>query len=190
LFSLSHGTNDAQKTMGIIVLALVSNGNLSEGADVPTWVILSAATAIALGTYVGGWRIIKTMGSRIIKMDPAQGFTAQTVGACVILSASHAGFPLSTTHVMTGGIMGAGAAKRLSAVRWGVAGNIVVAWVLTLPCAAIVGGLVYAVTHVFGDGAVGPVVVAAAGVVFTIYVFVRRLQQGAAITTTAEGTSS
>ena len=124
LFSLSHGTNDAQKTMGIIVLALVSNGNLKEGADVPTWVVLSAATAIALGTYVGGWRIIKTMGSRIIKMDPAQGFASQTVGACVILSASHAGFPLSTTHVMTGGIMGAGAAKRLSAVRWGVAGNI------------------------------------------------------------------
>ena len=90
----------------------------------PTWVVLSAATAIALGTYVGGWRIIKTMGSRIIKMDPAQGFAAQGVGAAVILSASHAGFPLSTTHVMTGAIMGAGAAKRLSAVRWGVAGNI------------------------------------------------------------------
>ena len=133
LFSLSHGTNDAQKTMGIIFLALVANGNLSDGADVPTWVVLSAATAIALGTYVGGWRIIRTMGSRIIKMDPAQGFAAQSVGAAVILSASHVGFPLSTTHVMSGAIMGAGAAKRLSAVRWGVAGNIAVAWVLTLP---------------------------------------------------------
>ena len=139
LFSLSHGTNDAQKTMGIMFLALVANGNLQAGDDVPTWVIVSAATAIAAGTYVGGWRIIRTMGSRIIKMDPAQGFAAQGVGAAVILSASHVGFPLSTTHVMSGGIMGAGAAKRFSAVRWGVAGNIVVAWVLTLPAAAIVG---------------------------------------------------
>ena len=139
LFSLSHGTNDAQKTMGIIFLALVANGNLSADADIPTWVIVSSATAIALGTYFGGWRIVRTMGSRIIKMDPAQGFAAQGAGAAVILSASHVGFPLSTTHVMSGAIMGAGAAKRLSAVRWGVAGNIFVAWVLTLPCSAAVG---------------------------------------------------
>src|ERR687894_1086873 len=136
LLALSHGMNDAQKTMGIIVLALVANGNLAAGADVPTWVIVSAAGAIALGTYVGGWRIIRTMGSRIIKMDPAQGFAAQSVGATVILAASHVGFPLSTTHVISGSIMGAGAAKRVSAVRWGVAGNIVAAWVLTLPAAA------------------------------------------------------
>src|ERR687886_574904 len=140
LLSLSHGTNDAQKTMGIIFLALVANGNLQPDADIPDWVIVSAATAIALGTYVGGWRIIRTMGSRIIKMDPAQGFAAQGAGAAVILSSSHVGFPLSTTHVANGGIMGAGAAKRLSAVRWGVAGNIVVAWVLTLPAAALVRG--------------------------------------------------
>src|SRR5215210_1541342 len=98
LFSLSHGTNDAQKTMGILFLALVANGNLSADDDIPAWVVVSAATAIALGTYVGGWRIIKTMGSRIIKMDPAQGFSAQGSGAAVILAASHAGFPLSTTH--------------------------------------------------------------------------------------------
>ena len=143
LFSLSHGTNDAQKTMGIIFLALVANGNLSSSADVPVWVIVSSATAIALGTYVGGWRIIRTMGSRIIKMDPAQGFAAQGVGAAVILSASHVGFPLSTTHVISGGIMGAGAAKRVSAVRWGVAGNIVVAWVLTIPAAAVVAAVLY-----------------------------------------------
>ena len=102
LFSLSHGTNDAQKTMGIIFLALVANGNLSADADIPTWVIVSSATAIALGTYFGGWRIVRTMGSRIIKMDPAQGFAAQGVGAAVILAASHVGFPLSTTHVMSG----------------------------------------------------------------------------------------
>jgi PiT family inorganic phosphate transporter len=159
LFSLAHGTNDAQKTMGIIFLALVANGNLPESAGVPTWVIVSSATAIAAGTYAGGWRIIRTMGSRIIKMDPAQGFAAQTVGAAVILSASHVGFPLSTTHVMSGAIMGAGAAKRLSAVRWGVAGNIVVAWILTLPCSAAVGALTYGVVRMFGTGSVGPLVV-------------------------------
>jgi PiT family inorganic phosphate transporter len=162
LFSLSHGTNDAQKTMGIMFLALVASGNLQPTDDVPTWVIVSAATAIAAGTYVGGWRIIRTMGSRIIKMDPAQGFAAQGVGAAVILSASHVGFPLSTTHVMSGGIMGAGAAKRFSAVRWGVAGNIVVAWVLTLPAAAVVGGATYGITRLFGTGPAGPMVVSVA----------------------------
>ena len=159
LFSLSHGTNDAQKTMGIIFLALVANGNLPGDADIPTWVVVSSATAIALGTYIGGWRIVRTMGSRIIKMDPPQGFAAQSVGAAVILSASHVGFPLSTTHVMSGAIMGAGAAKRLSAVRWGVAGNIFAAWILTLPCSAAVGALTYGVVRIFGTGSAGPVVV-------------------------------
>src|SRR5207237_5064992 len=126
LFSFAHGTNDAQKTMGVIVLALIAHGDFTEAHfHVPTWVKVSAATAIALGTYAGGWRIIRTMGSRIIKMDAAQGFSAQGSGAAVILAASHVGFPLSTTHVISGGVMGAGAAKRLSAVRWGVAGNIV-----------------------------------------------------------------
>jgi inorganic phosphate transporter, PiT family len=185
LFSLSHGTNDAQKTMGIIFLALVANGNLSDSADVPTWVVLSAATAIALGTYVGGWRIIRTMGSRIIKMDPAQGFAAQGAGAAVILSASHVGFPLSTTHVISGAIMGAGAAKRVSAVRWGVAGNIVGAWVLTLPAAAAVGGLTYAVVALFGSHEAGPVVVAVFLLVLLTAAFVRRLATGR--TLTAEG---
>ncbi|WP_028059705.1 inorganic phosphate transporter [Candidatus Solirubrobacter pratensis] len=159
LFSLSHGTNDAQKTMGIIFLALVANGNLASDAGVPAWVVVASASAIAAGTYAGGWRIIRTMGSRIIKMDPAQGFASQTVGAAVILSASHVGFPLSTTHVMSGAIMGAGAAKRISAVRWGVAGNIVVAWILTLPCSAAVGALTYGVVRIFGTGSAGPVVV-------------------------------
>ena len=185
LFSLSHGTNDAQKTMGILFLALVANGNLNADDDIPAWVVVSAATAIALGTYVGGWRIIKTMGSRIIKMDPAQGFSAQGSGAAVILAASHAGFPLSTTHVISGAIMGAGAAKRISAVRWGVAGNIVVAWVLTLPAAAIVGGVTYGVTQLFGDGAAGPVVVAAGLVAALVWVLARRLAGGR--TLTAEG---
>jgi inorganic phosphate transporter, PiT family len=185
LFSLSHGTNDAQKTMGIIFLALVANGNLSDSADVPTWVVLSSASAIALGTYVGGWRIIRTMGSRIIKMDPAQGFVAQSTGAAVILSASHVGFPLSTTHVMSGGIMGAGAAKRLSAVRWGVAGNIAVAWVLTLPAAAAVGGLTYAVVALFGAHKAGPVIVSLLLLSLLTAAFVRRLAGGR--TLTAEG---
>jgi PiT family inorganic phosphate transporter len=176
--------------MGIITLALIANGNLGPEAGVPTWVVVSAATAIALGTYLGGWRIIKTMGSRIIKMDPAQGFAAQGAGAATILAATHFGYPLSTTHVISGGVMGAGAAKRLSAVRWGVAGNIVIAWLLTLPCAAAVGALVYGITRLFGGGAAGPVVVAGAGIALTVWVFVRRLQHGAAITTTAEGARS
>jgi len=185
LFSLSHGTNDAQKTMGIIFLALVANGNLQPNDDVPTWVVLSAASAIALGTYVGGWRIIKTMGSRIIKMDPAQGFSSQAAGAAVILSASHVGFPLSTTHVSSGAIMGAGAAKRVSAVRWGVASNIVVAWVLTLPASAAVGALTYGITQLFGNGAAGPVVVSSALLLVLIYVFGRRVITGRTLTAEA-----
>jgi inorganic phosphate transporter, PiT family len=143
LLALGHGTNDAQKTMGVITLALIANGSLSESADVPFWVVVSAATAIALGTYTGGWRIIRTMGSRILKMDTAQGFSAQGAGAAVILTSSHFGFPLSTTQVISGGIMGAGAGKKLSAVRWGVAGNIVVAWVLTIPAAGLVAAGLY-----------------------------------------------
>jgi PiT family inorganic phosphate transporter len=185
MFSLAHGTNDAQKTMGILFLALVANGNLSADADIPTWVVVSAATAIAAGTYVGGWRIIRTMGSRIIKMDPAQGFAAQGVGAAVILSATHVGFPLSTTHVANGGIMGAGAAKRVSAVRWGIAGNIVVAWVLTLPASALVGALTYEVVHVFGSGAAGPIVVSVALLVALTVAMARRVGSGQ--TLTAEG---
>jgi PiT family inorganic phosphate transporter len=177
LFSLAHGTNDAQKTMGIIALALTANGSLSQGADPPLWVIVSAATAIALGTYVGGWRIIKTMGSRIHKMDPPQGFSAQAGGAAVILAASHFGYPLSTTHTISGGVVGAGAAKRLSAVRWGVAGNIAIAWVLTLPAAALVGGVTYGITRLFGTGAQGPVVVTAAIVVLTTGLFARRARE-------------
>jgi inorganic phosphate transporter, PiT family len=187
MLALAHGTNDAQKTMGVITLALIANGNLGKSASVPTWVVVTAATAIALGTYVGGWRIIKTMGSRIIKMDSAQGFAAQGSGAAVILAASHFGYPLSTTHVISGGVMGAGAAKRLSAVRWGVAGNIVAAWVLTLPSAAIVGGAVYGITRIFGGGAAGPLVVAAAGLALTVLVFVRRAQQAALTTSRAGG---
>jgi inorganic phosphate transporter, PiT family len=178
MFSLAHGTNDAQKTMGIITLALIAHGDLSaDKFDVPFWVIASSATAIALGTYTGGWRIIRTMGSRIIKMDPAQGFSAQGAGAAVVLTASHLGFPLSTTHVISGGIMGAGAAKRLSAVRWGLAGNIVIAWVLTLPAAALIGAVVYGISSVFGSGALGPLVVALSLLAVMIAIFARRFAQ-------------
>ena len=157
LLSLAHGTNDAQKTMGVITLALVAHGSLSaSNVQVPAWVVVTSATAIALGTYAGGWRIIRTVGTRIIKMDPAQGLAAQTSGAAVILVSSHFGYPLSSTHVISGGVMGAGAAKRLSAVRWGVAGNIAAAWIVTLPAAGLFGAIAYGLASVFGNGALGP----------------------------------
>jgi PiT family inorganic phosphate transporter len=181
LLALAHGTNDAQKTMGVITLALIANGTLAAGSDPPFWVIFSAATAIALGTYSGGWRIIKTTGTRIIKMDAAQGFSAQGAGAAVILASTHYGFPLSTTHVINGGVMGAGAGKRLSAVRWGVAGNIFVAWLLTLPAAAAIGALTYGVTQIFGTGAVGPLVVTVIALGMIAVAFARRAQQGAPV---------
>ena len=181
LLALAHGTNDAQKTMGVITLALIANGNLAADADPPTWVIVSAATAIALGTYSGGWRIIRTMGTRIIKMDAAQGFSAQGAGAAVILASTHYGFPLSTTQVISGGVMGAGAGKRLSAVRWGVAGNIVTAWLLTLPAAASIGALAYGVTRIFGTGSLGPAIVTAIGLALVAAAFARRIRQGAPV---------
>jgi inorganic phosphate transporter, PiT family len=175
--ALAHGSNDAQKTMGVIVLALVANGTIAaDDIHVPTWVVVSAATAIALGTYAGGWRIIRTMGSRIHKMDSAQGFAAQGAGATVILAASEVGYPLSTTHTISGAVIGSGAAKRLSAVRWGVAGNIVIAWVLTLPAAAAMGALTYGVTRAFGTGAAGPAVVSALILALGALLFVRRAQ--------------
>jgi PiT family inorganic phosphate transporter len=181
LLALAHGTNDAQKTMGVITLALIANGTLGAEADPPTWVIVASATAIALGTYSGGWRIIKTTGTRIIKMDAAQGFSAQGAGAAVILASTHFGFPLSTTHVINGGVMGSGAAKRLSAVRWGVAGNIFVAWLLTLPMAALIGGLTYGFTRIFGTGALGPVLVTLMALSLVAVAFSRRARQGAPV---------
>jgi PiT family inorganic phosphate transporter len=186
MFSLAHGTNDAQKTMGIITLALIAHGNISaDDFHVPTWVIVSSATAIALGTYIGGWRIIRTMGTRIIKMDPAQGFSAQGSGAAVVLAASHLGYPLSTTHVISGAVMGAGAAKRLSAVRWGIAGNIAIAWVLTLPGAAIIGGLAYAISSLFGSGALGPLVVSVSILGVVLAFLGRRVARGQVLTADA-----
>jgi PiT family inorganic phosphate transporter len=181
LLALAQGTNDAQKTMGVITLALIANGTLGAGSDPPTWVVVSAASAIALGTYSGGWRIIKTMGTRIIKMDAAQGFSAQGAGAAVILASSHFGFPLSTTQVISGAVMGAGAGKRVSAVRWGVAGNIVVGWILTLPAAASIGAAIYGICSLFGDGAAGPLIVAVIGLGLIIVAFARRLRAGSPV---------
>ncbi|MDN5557929.1 MAG: inorganic phosphate transporter [Ruaniaceae bacterium] len=145
--ALGHGLQDAQKTMGVIVLALVAAG-LHEGTEIPLWVKLAAATAISAGTYSGGWRIMRTLGRKIIELDPARGFVAETVAATVLYSTAfiwHA--PISTTHTITSAILGVGSTKRFSAVRWGVAGNIVVGWFLTLPAAALVGAFVYWLGH-------------------------------------------
>jgi PiT family inorganic phosphate transporter len=145
--SFGHGTQDAQKTMGVIALTLVVSGHLGSNADIPFWVIISAAGAIALGTYSGGWRIMRTLGRRIISLTPASGFSAQTVASVVMLGNAHYGLPVSTTHVISSSIMGVGATRRFSAVRWGVAGNIVMAWILTIPAAAAVAALVWVILH-------------------------------------------
>ncbi len=145
--AFTHGTNDAQKTMGIIALALIASGHLGPDSDPPFWVIVSAALAMGLGTYAGGWRIIKTLGTRIAKLDPPQGFAAQTACASILWTTAHYGFPVSTTHTISGCVMGAGASRGLSAVRWGVAGTIVAAWVMTIPCAAAVGAVMELVTR-------------------------------------------
>ena len=147
LVAIAHGMNDAQKTMGVIWLALITSGHLSGSAPIPTWVILVAALSISLGTYIGGWRIIRTLGTRIIHLDPIHGFAAETASAGVIFTASHFGYPISTTHTITASIMGSGATGGLSAVKWGVAGNIVWAWVLTIPAAAAVAAGVYFLIH-------------------------------------------
>ncbi|NNN34771.1 inorganic phosphate transporter [Streptomyces sp. S3(2020)] len=150
LVSLAHGTNDAQKTMGIITLALVAGGAVAPDSDPPTWVILSAGLAIALGTYLGGWRIIRTMGKGLTDLQPQQGFAAQTSAATVILASSHLGFSLSTTHSVSGAVMGAGLGRKGGVVRWSTATRMFVAWGLTLPAAALVGALAETVCD-FGD---------------------------------------
>ena len=146
--AFSHGSNDAQKTMGIMTLALFTAGVIPT-TDVPLWVILVAATAISLGTAAGGWRIIRTMGQKVVKLDPVHGFAAETTAATIIFGASNLGMPVSTTHVISSGIMGVGASDRLSAVRWGVAGNIVTAWVLTIPASGLMAALAFVVLDQF-----------------------------------------
>jgi PiT family inorganic phosphate transporter len=148
LYSLGHGTNDAQKTMGVITGLLVTAGVLST-FEVPYWVILMSHFAIALGTLFGGWRIVKTMGQKITKLKPSGGFCAETAGGITLLITAWAGIPVSTTHTITGAIMGVGATKRLSGVRWGIAGNIIIAWMLTIPASALVGAICYFLTSLF-----------------------------------------
>ena len=149
LYSLGHGGNDAQKTMGIIAVLLFSQGYLGSDFYVPFWVVISCQSAMALGTLFGGWRIVHTMGSKITRLNPMQGFCAETGGALTLFGATWLGIPVSTTHTITGAIIGVGAARRVSAVRWGLAGNIVIAWFLTLPAAAIISALTYFVTSLF-----------------------------------------
>jgi len=139
MVSLAHGTNDAQKTMGVITLALIANGSLPSGSQAPFWVILSCALAISIGTYTGGWRVIRTLGKGLVEIDPPQGMGAESASAAIILLSSHFGYSLSTTHVATGSILGVGVGKKGADVRWNVAGRMATAWLFTLPCAALVG---------------------------------------------------
>lgn len=149
LYSLGHGGNDAQKTMGIIAVLLFSQGYLGSTFHVPFWVVITCQSAMALGTLFGGWRIVHTMGSKITRLNPMQGFCAETGGAITLFAATWLGIPVSTTHTITGAIIGVGAARRVSAVRWGLAGNIVIAWFITLPAAALISVLFYFITSVF-----------------------------------------
>ncbi|RWA77505.1 inorganic phosphate transporter [Mesorhizobium sp. M1C.F.Ca.ET.193.01.1.1] len=150
LYSLGHGGNDAQKTMGIIAVLLYSQGMLGQSFYVPLWVVITCQSALALGTLLGGWRIVHTMGSKITRLNPMQGFCAETGGAITLFAATWLGVPVSTTHTITGAIIGVGAARRVSAVRWGIAGNIVVAWVITLPATAAISALTYLATRLAG----------------------------------------
>jgi PiT family inorganic phosphate transporter len=149
LYSLGHGGNDAQKTMGIIAVLLYSQGMLGPTFYVPLWVVISCQAVLGLGTLFGGWRIVHTMGSKITRLNPMQGFCAETGGAITLFAATWLGVPVSTTHTITGAIVGVGAARRVSAVRWGIAGNIVWAWIITIPATATVAALCYAVTGMF-----------------------------------------
>jgi PiT family inorganic phosphate transporter len=169
--AFTHGTNDAQKTMGIIALALVASGELSADFErPPTWVIVSAALAMGAGTYAGGWRIIRTLGTRIAKIDPPQGFAAQTACAGILWGTAHYGFPVSTTHTISGSVLGAGAIRGFSAVRWGVAGNILLAWVLTIPMAGLVGAGMFLLTRI----PAGDLIVLVLAVLIALTAFVGR----------------
>ena len=174
LVSLAHGTNDAQKTMGVITLTLISAGALGHDAGPPLWVIVSAGLAMGFGTYLGGWRIIRTMGKGLTEIQSPQGFAAETASTTVILTSAHLGFALSTTQVASGSILGAGLGRRLAEVRWGVAGRMAVAWVITLPAAALAGGLAAAVVQHGGDLGTAVVALVGAALVAGIVVVSRR----------------
>jgi PiT family inorganic phosphate transporter len=153
MVSLAHGTNDAQKTMGVITLALIANGSLASGHKAPVWVIVSCALAISLGTYIGGWRVIRALGKGLVEIEAPQGMAAESSSAAIILVSSSFGYSLSTTHVATGSILGSGVGKKGAEVRWGVAGQMATAWVLTLPSAGVVGALAYYAAHGIGGTA-------------------------------------
>jgi PiT family inorganic phosphate transporter len=170
LVSLAHGTNDAQKTMGIITLALIANGSVSATANAPFWVILSCALAISAGTYMGGWRVIRTLGKGLVEIESPQGMAAESSSAAVILLSSHFGYSLSTTHVATGSILGTGLGKKGATVRWNVAGRMATAWLFTLPCSGLVGAGAYGLAAAIG-GTAGVVVdlvilIAVAGAIY------------------------
>jgi PiT family inorganic phosphate transporter len=150
LYSLGHGGNDAQKTMGIITVLLYSQGHLGGEFHVPYWVMFSCYAAMGFGTLIGGWRIVHTMGSRITRLRPFQGFCAETGGAITLFAATYLGIPVSTTHTITGAIIGVGAARSVSAVRWSVANNIVIAWIVTIPASAFIAAIFYALAKLFG----------------------------------------
>jgi len=176
LVSLAHGTNDAQKTMGVITLALIAGGHWSDTGAVPFWVKLSCALAIALGTYLGGWRIIRTLGKGLVEISSPQGMAAEASSAAVILASSHLGFALSTTHVATGSILGSGVGKPGAQVRWGIAGRMVAAWLITLPAAGLVGAAMWWLGHLLG-GYAGPLVVFAVLVALAAYMYRRSQAQ-------------
>ncbi|MER6303812.1 inorganic phosphate transporter [Kitasatospora sp. NPDC001539] len=171
MVSLAHGTNDAQKTMGVITLALIANGTLSTGAKAPTWVITACAVAIALGTYIGGWRVIRALGKGLVEIEAPQGMAAESSSAAVILTSTDFGYSLSTTHVATGSILGSGVGKRGAVVRWNIANRMVAAWLLTLPAAALAGALAYWVADGIG-GTTGVVVVFVVLVLASVVFFI------------------
>jgi inorganic phosphate transporter, PiT family len=176
MVALAHGTNDAQKTMGVVVLVLVAGGRLAPDSGIPVWVKIVCATAIALGTFSGGWRVIRTLGTRVTEIEPPQGFSAETGSATAILSSSYFGFSLSTTQVVSGGIMGSGLGRAGGVVHWSVVRNMVVAWVVTMPAAGIMGALAYGGVAIFSNQTVGVAVVGviAAAIVAAIMVAARR----------------
>ena len=159
LVSLAHGTNDAQKTMGVITLALIASGHWNSTTGIPLWVKVVCALAIALGTYLGGWRIIRTLGKGLVEIAPPQGLAAETASGAVILISSHLGFALSTTHVTTGSVLGTGLGRPGATVRWKVAGRMVIAWLITLPLSGLVGALMWYIAHLLGGGVAGAIVV-------------------------------
>jgi inorganic phosphate transporter, PiT family len=172
LVSLAHGTNDAQKTMGVITLALITNGSLASGSKAPFWVILTCALAISLGTYIGGWRVIRTLGKGLVEIESPQGMAAESSSAAVILLSSHFGYSLSTTHVATGSILGVGLGKKGADVRWNVAGRMATAWLFTLPIAALVGAGAFALAHVIG-GLAGVIVDVVLLIAIAATIFIR-----------------